>query len=113
MARAVQAAVKELGLTMVPKRQELLAETITAPHYPGGADPATFLGYMKDEGVIVAGGLHPEIKEKYFRIGHMGPINDGDILATVGAVEKAMRRFGLDVAPGKGLAAAQGILSSS
>ena len=113
MARAVQAAVKELGLTMVPKRQELLAETITAPHYPGGADPATFLGYMKDEGVIVAGGLHPEIKEKYFRIGHMGPINDGDILATVGAVEKAMRRFGLDVGPGKGLAAAQGILSSS
>ncbi len=113
MAKAVQAAVTELGLTMVPKRQELLAETITAPYYPDGVDPTGFRGYMKDEGVIVAGGLHPEIKQKYFRIGHMGPINDGDILATVGAMEKAMRKSGLDLAPGKGLAAAQGILSGS
>lgn len=113
MAKATQAAVTELGLTMVPRKQELLAETITAPYYPQGVDPAAFRDYIKDEGVIVAGGLHPTIKEKYFRIGHMGPTTDGDILATVGAMEKAIRRSGLDLAPGKGLAAAQEILSSS
>ena len=27
---------------------------------------------MKENGIICAGGLHKEIKQEYFRIGHMG-----------------------------------------
>jgi aspartate aminotransferase-like enzyme len=36
--------------------------------------------------VILAGGLLPGIKESYFRVGHMGSVTGGDILATVAAV---------------------------
>ncbi|MBE0666262.1 MAG: hypothetical protein IH593_01170 [Bacteroidales bacterium] len=44
--------------------------------------------------VILAGGLLPEIKEKYFRVGHMGSVTMGDILATVSAIENCLKECG-------------------
>ncbi len=37
--------------------------------------------------VLLAGGLHPEIKARYFRIGHMGAVSAPDILTAIGAIE--------------------------
>ncbi len=28
------------------------------------------LGHVKEAGVIVAGGLHPDVKARYFHVGH-------------------------------------------
>ena len=33
---------------------------------------ASLVGRVMERGVVVAGGLHPEIKDRYFRVGHMG-----------------------------------------
>jgi alanine-glyoxylate transaminase/serine-glyoxylate transaminase/serine-pyruvate transaminase len=49
--------------------------------------------------VILAGGLLPEIKEKYFRVGHMGSVTNGDILATLSAIGNALKSAGYS--PGK------------
>ena len=38
------------------------------------------------KGVVLAGGLHPEIRARYFRVGHMGAARANDVLATVGAI---------------------------
>jgi len=82
---------------------------LTAPYYPDGVD-RTVLGHIKEAGVILAGGLHPEIKQRYFRIGHMGAVSASDILATVGAIEQGLARAGYEFEAGTGLAAAQSVL---
>ena len=60
--------------------------------------------------LIAAGGLHPEIKARYFRVGHMGVVNASDTLTTVGAIEFGLAQVGHKFEPGAGLAAAQGVL---
>jgi alanine-glyoxylate transaminase/serine-glyoxylate transaminase/serine-pyruvate transaminase len=109
LSEAVKAAVIALGMKQVPVRPDKTATTLTAPYYPDGVDH-TVLRYIKDAGVILAGGLHPEIKQYYFRIGHMGAVSASDILATVGAIEQGLARAGYEFEAGAGLAAAQAVL---
>ncbi len=106
MSRAIKAAVSALGMGQVPVRDEVAAHTITAPRYPEGVD-SSLLGHVKAAGAILAGGLHPENKTEYFRIGHMGVTGFGDVLATIGALEQGLMAVGYDFEPGSGLAAAQ------
>ena len=109
LSKALKAGIKALGLSQVPVADGLLANTITAPYYPEGVD-ASLLGHIKAAGVILAGGLHPEIRTQYFRIGHMGAVTEPDILATLGAVEQGLGRAGYRLEPGAGLSAAQDCL---
>lgn len=75
-------------------------------YYPDGVG-AELLGKIAAEGVVVAGGLHPDIKTRYFRVGHMGPAGPSDILATVGAIERGLGALGYPVELGRGVEAAQ------
>ncbi len=70
-ARAMRAAWSSLGLALVPAQAEIAAHTLSALYYPAGVD-ASALGRIAAQGVIVAGGLDPENKARYFRVGHMG-----------------------------------------
>jgi alanine-glyoxylate transaminase/serine-glyoxylate transaminase/serine-pyruvate transaminase len=110
ISRAFKAAIAALGLTQVPVNAEMAANTLTAPYFPDGVDRSA-LSHIKEAGAVVAGGLHPAIKARYFRIGHMGTVDSSDALATVGALERGLAQAGHDVDPGAGLAAAQRILS--
>ena len=65
------AAMAAMGMGFVPVREELCASTLSAPWYPEGID-AGVLKLIAAEGVVLAGGLHPEIKTQYFRIGNKG-----------------------------------------
>lgn len=109
LSQAFKAAVAALGMEQVPVSADLTATTLTAPYFPQGVDRAV-LGYIKEAGAIVAGGLHPDIKDRYFRVGHMGVVSASDILATVGAIETGLTRAGYGFEPGAGLAAAQAAL---
>jgi len=109
LSEAVKAAIAALGLRQVPVSPDKTATTLTAPYYPPGVD-RKMLGYVKEAGVVLAGGLHPDIKTQYFRIGHMGAASASDILATVGAIEKGLSQAGYHFKPGTGLAAAQAVL---
>jgi alanine-glyoxylate transaminase/serine-glyoxylate transaminase/serine-pyruvate transaminase len=110
ISRAIKAGVTALGLSQVPVSPEKAATTLTAPYFPDGLDRSV-LGHIKESGVILAGGIHPEIKARYFRIGHMGVVNDSDVRATLGAIEKGLTKAGYGIKPGEGLAAAQKVLS--
>jgi alanine-glyoxylate transaminase/serine-glyoxylate transaminase/serine-pyruvate transaminase len=83
---------------------------MTAPYFPEGVDRSV-LAHIKEAGVILAGGLHPEIKTQYFRIGHMGVVSPSDILATIGAIEAGLAQVGYGFERGAGLAAAQRVLT--
>ena len=110
LSEACKAAVNALGMKQVPVSPDKMATTLTAPYYPDKVD-RTVLGHIKEAGAILAGGLHPAIKDKYFRIGHMGVVSASDILATVGAIEKGLTQVGYEFEAGAGLAAAQAVLT--
>jgi alanine-glyoxylate transaminase/serine-glyoxylate transaminase/serine-pyruvate transaminase len=103
---ACKAGIAALGLDQVPTEPAFAANTMTAPRYPKGVAAADLLPRIKAAGVVVAGGLHPEIRAEYFRIGHMGPANLGDVLATLAAVEVGLAGCGYPFDSGVGVAAA-------
>ncbi|HZY42004.1 MAG TPA: alanine--glyoxylate aminotransferase family protein [Anaerolineae bacterium] len=103
---AVQAAMQALELDQVPLSAEMAAHTLSAPKYPKGITQADLLPKVHKAGVTLAGGLHPANKTEYFRIGHMGPTNIGDVLATIGAIETALAQCGYAFTSGTGVAAA-------
>jgi alanine-glyoxylate transaminase/serine-glyoxylate transaminase/serine-pyruvate transaminase len=104
IGRACRAGLTALGLGQVPLKPEYAANTLSAPRYPQGVDGARLLAETGKQGVILAGGLHPAIRSEYFRIGHMGSCSQGDLLATLGAVEQALVQCGY-TPPGSGVAA--------
>lgn len=92
-ARAFRAAWRALELTLLPTKSEHAAHTLSAVYYPHGVD-AKLVGAVRKEGVVIAGGLHPDLGPKYFRVGHMGACPPGDVLHAVGAIERALATFG-------------------
>jgi len=110
LGAACRAAIGALGLGQVPTSDEHAASTLTAPRYPKGVSGADLLPKVREAGVILAGGLHPEIGTEYFRIGHMGATKPGDLLAAVGAIEAGLRDCGYRFEAGRGVAAVQSIL---
>jgi alanine-glyoxylate transaminase/serine-glyoxylate transaminase/serine-pyruvate transaminase len=106
ISQAFKAAIVGMGLEQVPLPVEVAAHTMTAPRYPKGVDGGDFLPKVARAGAFLAGGLHPEIKSQYFRIGHMGTVTLGDALATVGAIEKTLADCGYRFKVGSGLEAA-------
>jgi alanine-glyoxylate transaminase/serine-glyoxylate transaminase/serine-pyruvate transaminase len=107
LGAACQAALAALGLGQVPADSTIAAATLTAPTYPPGITGPDLLPRVKAAGAILAGGLHPEIKATYFRIGHMGATKPGDLLATIGALEVGLWGCGYAFQPGAAVAAAQ------
>lgn len=107
---ACKAAVTALGLGQVPLSSDIAANTMTAPRFPAGVTKDDLLPKIKAAGVVLAGGLHPKIKAEYFRIGHMGAVKQGDLLATIGAIETGLAACGYAFEKGTGVAAAMAAL---
>ncbi len=104
LASAFRAAIEALRMGFVATDPKDRANTLTACRYPDGVVASDLLPAIKKAGVIVAGGLHPEIKTEYFRVGHMGAVRLGDVLATVGAIESGLRHAGYSFEAGIGVA---------
>lgn len=63
---------KELGLQQLADRPENQANGMTAFYMPEGVQAADLLPRLAKKGVILAAGLHRDIKGRYARMGHMG-----------------------------------------
>ncbi|AQZ15208.1 AGX1 (YFL030W) [Zygosaccharomyces parabailii] len=59
---------QELGLKLVSE-PEVSAHGLTAVYVD---DPPKVSSFLKQNGVVIAGGIHKQIASKYIRIGHMG-----------------------------------------
>jgi alanine-glyoxylate transaminase/serine-glyoxylate transaminase/serine-pyruvate transaminase len=97
---------------MIPVNESVSANTLSAPYYPTGINGGQLLSEISNQGVILAGGLLSELKTGYFRVGHMGSINQGDVLSTIGAIELALKQCGYEFEIGSGLNAALKFLNS-
>lgn len=90
LAQTFRNEMRSLGLSFIPQSDDVMAHTLSAPYFAEGMDGPAFLKSVGDNGVVIAGGLLPSHKTQYFRVGHMGIVNDEHINRTVGAISKAM-----------------------
>jgi len=71
-SRRIKAVAAQLGMRPLPNNDANAANGMTAVYLPGGVAPSDLLPQLAMKGVVVAGGLHKDVKDKYIRIGHMG-----------------------------------------
>jgi len=93
-SKRVKDAAAALGLKQVPLEPAFASNGMTALYFPDGMGAADLLPRLVQKDVVVAGGLHTSIKDKYFRIGHMGitavDIQRGDIDKIINSLTDAL-----------------------
>lgn len=90
LAKKFRDAMISLGLEFIPRSEAVQANTLTAPYYKESMNGAEFLGKVANNGVVIAGGLLPSHKARYFRVGHMGIVSEEHIDRTVTAITHAL-----------------------
>jgi len=93
-SETVRTAARSLGLTQLPLKDSEAANGMTALYFPPGVTAAELLPRLVKKGVVVAGGLHVDIKDQYFRIGHMGisavDPHRGDVNKVIKSLQEAL-----------------------
>lgn len=103
IAAAFRKAIESLGLKLMPTNNSIAANTLSAIYYPEGANGGEFCAKMAANDIIVAGGLLPELKTTYFRVGHMGSVSTKDMIAVISAIEIALNATSFNFELGQGL----------
>jgi aspartate aminotransferase-like enzyme len=97
-----------MGMKLVAERP---AEVLTACYVPEGVDASVLLGRLHERfGVKLAGG-QGRLKGRILRIGHMGQIDELDILGVLASLELVLVEMGHLVTLGSGVAAASRVLA--
>jgi len=108
-SEAFRAGIEALGLGSFPEKGHE-AHTLTVPNIPEGVNDADMRGIMNNKyGVIIAGGLG-KLGGKTVRIGHMGSDTINDVVATMAAMEMALREIGYEAEPGAGVTAIEKVV---
>jgi alanine-glyoxylate transaminase/serine-glyoxylate transaminase/serine-pyruvate transaminase len=111
MASAYRTGLRAVGLRLLCD-ESASANTLTVAYYPDGVrDPEFRKTMVEKHGVVIAGGLGP-LREKVFRVGHMGNINRVDILATIAAIESSLSDQHYEFKAGAGIEAAKQALDA-
>ncbi|MHC4561553.1 MAG: pyridoxal-phosphate-dependent aminotransferase family protein [Planctomycetota bacterium] len=108
LAEAFRAACEALGMKVFSKQP---SDSVTAVFLPEGVTDKQFRDALHDRfGCSVAGGQN-ELKDKVFRVSHMGFVDAVDTLGLIGAIECLLAEFGGPVQTGAGTAAAAKVLA--
>ncbi|MBI5307279.1 MAG: alanine--glyoxylate aminotransferase family protein [Planctomycetes bacterium] len=108
LANATRECAKAIGLELFAGANS--SNVLTAIKAPKGVDVDKIIKKLRDEiGVTFTGG-QDELKGKMIRIGHMGYVNDFDVIIAIAALEKGLHEAGYVVELGKGLSTVQSIL---
>jgi alanine-glyoxylate transaminase/serine-glyoxylate transaminase/serine-pyruvate transaminase len=110
LASGVRAAVRAwagAGCGILCESETHHSPTLTAVTMPSGIDSDTVIRHARERfGLSLGVGLG-QIKGKVLRIGHLGALNELEVLGTLGGVELALRECGVRLELGSGVAAAQ------
>ena len=108
LAHATRESAKALGLELFAG--EYSSNVLTAIKAPNGVDVDKIIKKLRDETGVTFTGGQDELKGKIIRIGHVGYVNDFDIIVAIAALEKGLYEAGYPVELGKGLSTAQSLL---
>ena len=109
--KATQEGIKAMGLSLFAK-EEFGSPAITAVQ-PENIDAENIRKSIKNDFDILLAGGQDHLKGKIFRIGHLGFVNDRDIISVIAALESTLNKMGkLKSSTGKGIAKAIAVLNS-
>lgn len=110
LAKATREAMKALGLKLF---SESPSDAITAVYSPTSIkDNAIYDGLMGMANFNIAGGQE-HLSGKIFRIGHMGYVDEIDLIGFFGALEIVLKKLGIEqIEMGASLKASSPILAS-
>jgi alanine-glyoxylate transaminase/serine-glyoxylate transaminase/serine-pyruvate transaminase len=95
LAEATRRAVKAWGLENLNKNASQYSPTITAVLLPEGHDADKFRALALETFNISYGASFGAYSGKYFRIGHLGDVNDGMLIGALGITEMALALAGV------------------
>jgi alanine-glyoxylate transaminase/serine-glyoxylate transaminase/serine-pyruvate transaminase len=107
LASAVRAAVNAWGLSTVCEDHSRASNSITAVRVPAGVDSNELTKYARERYQLSLGGGIGQLSGQAFRIGHLGALNELEVLGTLGGIELSFADLGIAVEMGSGLVAAQ------
>jgi alanine-glyoxylate transaminase/serine-glyoxylate transaminase/serine-pyruvate transaminase len=110
LAETCRKAIEAMGLALFAKKPHERCNTLTAVSMPQERDSDEFIDHtLKLVDLPLGKGLG-KVKGKLFRIGHLGNLNELELLGVLAGVEMALTSFGVELPLGSGLAAAEGHL---
>ncbi len=95
LAEATRRAVRAWGLEIMCKDPKYYSPTITAVMLPEGHNADAFRSLALDNFNISYGASFGAYTGKYFRIGHLGDVNDGQQIGALGITEMALSLAGI------------------
>ena len=95
LAEATRRAVRAWGLEIMCSDPKYYSPTITAVMLPEGHNADAFRSLALDTFNISYGASFGAYAGKYFRIGHLGDINDGTLIGALGITEMALALAGI------------------
>jgi alanine-glyoxylate transaminase/serine-glyoxylate transaminase/serine-pyruvate transaminase len=96
-----------MGLKLLARKIEESSNTLTAVSMPEGFDSDAYLAHTQRTLDLPLGPGLGEVKGKIFRIGHLGSLNELELLGALAGVEMSLKSFGVGLPLGAGLAAAE------
>jgi len=107
LAAACRRAIEAMTLKLFARDSSEYSNTLTAVAMPEGFNSDLFINHaLALVGLPLGKGLG-KAKGKLFRIGHLGSINELELLGVLGGIEMALKSFGVKLPLGAGLAAAE------
>jgi alanine-glyoxylate transaminase / serine-glyoxylate transaminase / serine-pyruvate transaminase len=105
LAAGVRAAVAAWGLATVCRIPASASQTLTAVVVPEGIDSTALIDRARGRyGLSLGVGLG-QLAGRVFRIGHLGALNELEVVGTLGGIEMVLTECGVLTTPGEGVAA--------
>ena len=102
-AMALRKALRAMNLKLLVPQDENASYAITSILPPEGISVPDIRKALKvDYDIVVANGQN-QLKDKIFRMGTLGFVCDRDLIASVGALEAVLHKFGHNFAIGEGV----------
>jgi len=95
LAEATRRAVRAWGLQILCREPQYYSPTVTAVMMPEGHDADAFRNLALESFNISYGTSFGRYAGKYFRIGHLGDINDGYLMGALATTEMALALAGI------------------
>ena len=108
MCRATRAAATALGLKLLAPQSP--SPAATGIYMPDGIDADQVLDYLRDKMNVTLAEGQDQLKGKVIRIAHVGYMGAFDVITAIAALEMALRKFGVEVPFGKGVAVVEEVL---
>lgn len=102
--------IKALGLELVVKDETYASAAITAVKVPEGIEWKELNNLLVNKFNVEVAGGQDELKGKIFRIGHIGYVQDMDMLQAIAALEMALYNLGFLKELGQGVKACQEVI---